>query len=156
MWHQLRCWHWRHRRWTPFLSAARLYQVLSAASSMQHIVLHHAHTLPHVQQALICQETLALVTGAGQALSGSLTLWNMRSFKRISSLSAGKVPVSSLAFSPDGLLLAAATHGGMVQLFNPHTREPVPGWPVRSALRSAMLESSRVCRLHAMQRSLEG
>ena len=109
----------------------------------------HTHSKMCSKPWFPTQETLALVTGAGQALSGSLTLWNMRSFKRIGSLPAGKVPVSSLAISPDGQLLAAATHDGMVQLFNPHTREPVSGWPVRSALRSAMLESSRVCRLHA-------
>lgn len=38
--------------------------------------------------------------------------------------------MSSLAFSPDGALLAAATTDGLAQLFNTHSREPVSGWPV--------------------------
>ena len=97
------------------------------------------------QQSLVHCKRSALVTGAGQALSGSLTLWNMRSFRRVGSLPAGKVPVSSLAFSPDGLLLAAATHDGMAQLFNAHSREPVSGWPVSSALCSTATEIAVVC-----------
>jgi hypothetical protein len=65
----------------------------------------------------------------------------MRSFKRVGSLPTGKVPVSSLAFSRDGSLLAAATLDGMAQLFNPHSREPVSGWPVSFSMRCAWTAS---------------
>lgn len=54
----------------------------------------------------------------------------MRSFKRVGSLPAGKAPTASLAFSPDGALLAAATTHGTAQLFSTHSREPVAAWQV--------------------------
>lgn len=68
----------------------------------------------------------------GQPLSSSLTLWNMRSFKRVGSLPAGKAPAASLTFSPNGALLAAATTHGTAQLFSTHNREPVAAWQVGS------------------------
>lgn len=143
---QRRCWRLRPRLQTPSLPAAQLCQVpriaAPATGSYATETCETAKQCSH-QSAGSCLTSLFAMC-AGQPLSGTLTLWNTRSFKRVGSLPAGRVPVSSLAFSPDGKLLAAATTDSMAQLFSPHSREPVSGWPVIGVAHSANLLNPNV------------
>lgn len=54
--------------------------------------------------------------------TGDIALWSLKSFRVIATLSGHKYTVSEIAFSPDGQLLATASHDGSVGIWDLKTR----------------------------------
>src|SRR5947209_18586524 len=57
-------------------------------------------------------------------------LWRLCHQQR-QTIEADRVPITSVAFSPGGQLLASSTSGGAIQLWNPATGRAVRTWPTR-------------------------
>ncbi len=63
--------------------------------------------------------TLARARAGGAAAAGKLSLWNMRTFKRVASFAVpGDPPLGALSFSADGRQLLAAGADGFARLFD--------------------------------------
>ncbi|BFI23507.1 WD repeat-containing protein 91 [Marchantia polymorpha subsp. ruderalis] len=62
---------------------------------------------------------------------GSLTVWNMRTWKLMNALPLGEDPpvVTSVCFNHNGKLVAAGATDGMIRLFDMNGCLPITGWP---------------------------
>lgn len=61
---------------------------------------------------------------------GSLTIWNMRTWKAMTSLSLGEEPpvMTSVRFNHNGKLLAAGASDGMIRIFDMKGHQPITRW----------------------------
>ncbi|OAE20037.1 hypothetical protein AXG93_2584s1210 [Marchantia polymorpha subsp. ruderalis] len=73
---------------------------------------------------------------------GSLTVWNMRTWKLMNALPLGEDPpvVTSVCFNHNGKLVAAGATDGMIRLFDMNGCLPITGWPAHDGC--AVLEWS--------------
>ena len=68
--------------------------------------------------AISNSESFVALGGGDYGNGGHLSLWNIDPVRELGSVSIGKFPLKSLAFSPDDSMLAAASSDGEVLLFS--------------------------------------
>jgi len=66
---------------------------------------------------------------------GSLTIWNMRTWKTMSVLPLGEDPpvMTSVCFNHNGKILASGATDGMIRLFDLRGNLPITGWPAHES-----------------------
>ena len=107
---------------------------LDTKSMISHIQLDQAH--PTVLD-MACSPTdpsfvcAAASSETGGGRSGTLTVWNMRAFKKLRSFDVPDgTAVGSISFSPDGHTLAAGSSDGCLRIYDVHSNRgaPVAAW----------------------------
>ncbi len=111
---------------------------LDTKSMISHVQLDQAH--PTVLD-IACSPTdpsfvcAAASTDMGSSRSGSLTVWNMRAFKKLRSFDVPEdTAVGSISFSPDGHTMAAGSSDGCLRIYDVHSNRgaPVAAWSLQS------------------------
>lgn len=111
---------------------------LDTKAMISHIQLDQAH--PTVLD-IACSPTdpsfvcAAASSETGANRSGTLTVWNMRAFKKLRSFDVPEdTAVGSMSFSPDGRTMAAGSSDGRLRIFDVHSNKgaPVAAWSLQS------------------------
>ncbi len=111
---------------------------LDTKSMISHIQLDQAHptvldmACSPTDPSFVCAAASSETVGGR---SGTLTVWNMRAFKKLRSFDVPDgTAVGSISFSPDGHTLAAGSSDGCLRIYDVHSNRgaPVAAWALHS------------------------